>query len=428
MFMSSTSVKMSKIKAFIFLKDVLIIAFTAFGGPNMHLALYSKIFVEKRNYLSQEELLEIYSFCQFLPGPSSTQTITAIAYRKSGTGLAIATLLIWIFPAFLLMSAFSFLFIHQQGNFLHYLRFLNPIAVSIVIYSALKMGKAALKNKLHYILAAFGFVSAALLRRPIENYFELKTPWIFPVVLVLAGIVSYYASPKVKKLPEVLKSIKIPWKVFLLFVFIFIGAAIVGKTTDLKLIKLFENTIRFGTLVFGGGQVLIPMMLEQFVQFKGYLTAEAFISGYGLVQAIPGPIFSFTAYIGGLIMAPEGTTQQWLGCLVATIGIFLPGTLILFFVLPIWDQIKKTSWVKRSLPGVIAASVGLVIAASYLMFLAISFNWKEPQNFFYTNLVENNAVNFINISIIAFGLLILLKTRIPSPVLIVVSVVLGFIL
>ena len=129
-------------------------------------------------------------------------------------------------------------------------------------------------------------------------------------------------------------------------------------------LKIFENFYRNGSLIFGGGQVLIPLLFTEFVEFKQFLTSEEFISGYALVQALPGPTFSFTAYLGALIMREWGTGGEILGGFIAAVGIFLPGTFLIFFVTGFWEDIKKYRVIKASLEGISAVSSGLVIAAA----------------------------------------------------------------
>jgi len=416
-----------KIKRLIFLKDVFVIALSAYGGPNMHLALYQKRLVEGKHYLSNDELLELYSLCQMLPGPSSTQTITSIGYKFGGPFLAFLTLLVWILPAFIILTTLAIFMGAFQEEAMHMLRFVQPVAVAFVLVAGIKMLIKSVYTKQGYSLAAMAFIVAALLRHPLEEY--VKTPWIFPVVLVVGGLISFYRFKGETVTFEPIK-FKIPWNYLILFFAIFITAAVLGKISSNRLILLFENNYRFGSLVFGGGNVLIPMMLEQFVNHvsPAYMTAEQFINGVGLVQAIPGPIFTIASYAGAISMQDFGIPQQALGSLLSTIAIFLPGALLIFFVYPIWKQIKTHPLVVKALPGVIAASCGLVIAAAYLMFLPVGLNWQIPGNFYYSNLKYDDIFNYREIVIILITSILLYKTPIKSPWYIVVAIVCGIII
>lgn len=388
------------------------------------MALYQKRLVEDKQYLTNDELLEYYSLCQMLPGPSSTQTLMSIGYKFGGAMLAFLTLLVWVSPAFILLTLCAIFIGAFQEQALDYLRFVQPVAVGFVIVAGIKMVQKSVKNRQGYLLAAMAFIVTALLRHPLDTILDVKTPWMFPIVLIVAGLFSYFDfKGKVQKYEPI--KIKFPWRSLVAFSSVFILAAVLGKLSSNPFVLLFENCYRFGTLVFGGGNVLIPMMLEQFVNHNGYMTSEQFINGVGLVQAIPGPIFTIASFTGATAMQVYGPLEQVFGSLVSTIGIFLPGAFLIFFVFPIWRKIKKHPIVVKALPGVIAASSGLVLAAAYLMLLPVGFNWVESGSFFYTNLEMNAPVNYLQLFIIAATSILLICTKIKSPWYIVVAVVLG---
>lgn len=418
--------QIAQLRNIIFLKDILLISVSAFGGAQMHLALFIRRLVEKKNYLSQSELLEIYSLCQMLPGPSSTQTITAVGYRLGGPSVAILTLLVWIAPATLLMTLFSLAFLYlDQQLVVNMFRFITPIAVSFILVAAFRVIRSFTDSTFNILMMIFAFGVAALLRHPLENY--VKTPWIYPVVIISAGFFSWL---KFRYNAESVQSkLNIPWRYAMVFIVLFVGTAILGKITQMRAFILFENTFRFGSLVFGGGNVLFPMMYEQFVSHKAYLNPQEFLTGIGLLQAIPGPIFSFTTFATGLAMREFGWNAQLLGCITGTMGIFLPGLLIMLFVYPIWDSIKQHRIIQRALTGILAASAGLMGAAAYLFFLPVGLRWKEPNNFFHSNLLDYNFIHWENVTIIAIFSLILYHTpKIPAPVWIILSILAGVLL
>ena len=419
---STNSVK--KIKRLIFLKDVFIIALSAYGGPNMHLALYQKRLVEEKGYLSSDELMEYFSLCQMLPGPSSTQTLMSIGYQFGGRLLAFLTLLVWVLPAFILLTICAIFIGVFQEKALDYLRFVQPVAVGFVIVAGIKMIKKSVKNRQGYWLATMAFIVFAFLRHPLDTLLNVNTPWMFPIVFILAGLFSFFDFKGQVQKYEPIK-IKFPWRSLVSFIVIFLAAGVLGKVSSNHLVILFENCYRFGTLVFGGGNVLIPMMLEQFVMHSGYMTTEEFLNGVGLVQAIPGPIFTVASFTGATAMNGLGVLNQIAGSFVSTLGIFLPGALLIFFVFPIWKSIKKHPIVVKALPGVIAASCGLVLAAAYLMFLPVGFNWVEDGSFFYTNLDLDGAFNGVQISIVILSSILLFKTNIKSPWYIVIAILFG---
>lgn len=387
-----------RIRYLIFLRDVLIISVAAFGGPSAHLAMFLRKMVNERGYVSEEELMEINALCQILPGPTSTQTITAIGFKIGGPMLAYLTLIVWLLPAFIIMTTAGIFMSHlvQMNKSVEFARFLQPIAVGFVSYSAYTINSKIIKT---YEGGAIMIISAIL-------SFMLKSPFVFPVLLLGSGALT---AIKFKEHPkEVHKRLNINWSNFILWFVVFLVVAAVANLSGSRPLLLLENFYRNGSLIFGGGQVLIPLMYTEFVEFKHYLTSEEFLTGYAVVQAVPGPVFSFTAYIGVLSMREYGILGEIAGSFFATIGIFLPGTFFIFFVIKFWDELKKFRIVRASLEGINAASSGMVIAAAFLMFQPL-----EP--------------DFINMTFIISTFLLLLFTRVPAPFIIIVGLIAGLI-
>ncbi len=383
----------------IFLKDVAALGLSAFGGPQAHLAMMLRLLVDKRRYLTAAELLELTALCQILPGPTSTQTITAIGFRLGGPNLAYLTLIIWMLPAVCIMTCagltISYLDKEQVARLVQYVQ---PVAVGFVAYSAYKIAEKVIHTKTSVAL----MVVAAML------VFRFQVPWLMPILLVAGGLVTTF---RYRKMPQQEKQpLRIEWPNFLLWLSIFIGAAVLGQYTQWLPVRLFENFYRNGSLVFGGGQVLAPLFYTEFVEFKHYLTAEEFLSGLGMVQALPGPNFSFASYIGALAMRRDGSglDGQLLGALVGAVGIFMPGTLLIFFLIRFWDQLKRYRVVKASLEGINAVSAGLVCAATFLL---------------YHPLPDNP----INLALIAVTFLLLLWERVPSYLIVGAALVAGLV-
>ena len=374
-------------------------AVTAFGGPQAHFAMLLKLMVKKRGYLTEEELIELNALCQILPGPTSTQTITAIGFRIGGAGLAYLTLLVWMLPAVSLMITAAILInSYQTKNFsLEFTRFIQPMAVGFVTYGAYIIASKVVNTK-----TAGGLMALSA----IVTYFISK-PIALPLVLIFAGALTAFKYKQ--QAPEEKQKIKIKWGNFTLWGLVLIGAALLGAITNDPLLLLFENFYRNGSLIFGGGQVLIPFLNTEFVEFKGYLTSEEFLSGFGMVQAVPGPVFSFSSFIGSLSVRDMGIGFQILGGLVAAIGIFLPGTFLIFFVIRFWEELKKYRVVRASLEGVNAASAGMVAAAAFVLF--------EP--------IENNVMN---VSVIIGTFVLLTYTRIPAPFIIIAGLLAGILI
>lgn len=349
-----------------FLKDVMLLALSAFGGPEMHLSLFIKHLVQDKKYISEAEVLELNSLCQILPGPSSTQTLTAIAFKIGGPRLAFLALMIWILPATLLMTLFvvSTNFVNPQ-----IFKFIGPMAIGFVVMAALQMVKLLDKSLKNIVLCVCSVLIAVF----------FHSPFIFPILLLTGGVLSSYWGSNTASNTYQPIQFKIRWANLTLMFLILITVAVLGLYTKSRMpewsqpIRLFENTYRMGIMVFGGGNVLYTMILTEFVEFnaKHYLSIQEFNTGIGLLQAVPGPTFSMATYANGMAMKHlgYGISGQILGCGVGTVAIFLPGTLLIFFVYPIWDQIKQIPVIHRSLKGIIAVSIGLVWAAAVLMVL-----------------------------------------------------------
>ena len=349
-----------RVRGIIFLKDVAVLALTAFGGPQAHVAMMFRLLVEKRRYLSAAELLELQALCQLLPGPTSTQTITVIGYRLGGPNLAYLTLFIWAMPAVLLMTTAALMLSHLDPlKMAALVQFVQPVAVGFVAFSAYRISEKVIHTK-----TAVGLTVASAM---VAYFFQL--PWVLPVLLLGGGAITTVRYRKHAIIQEK-TPLRIEWANGALWLGILVGAALLGHYTQLLPVRLFENFFRNGSLVFGGGQVLAPLLFAEFVEFKHYLTDAEFLSGLGLVQAMPGPNFSLAAYIGALAMRPTGggSLGMLLGAAVGATGIFLPGTLLIFFVIRFWDRLRQYRVVQASLEGVNAVSAGLVCAATFLLY------------------------------------------------------------
>jgi chromate transporter len=394
-----------QIRYIIFLRDVARLSIIAFGGPQVHLAMFIDLLVKKRRYLKEKDLLELYALCQVLPGPTSSQTITALGFKIGGPSLAYLTLIVWSLPGVSLMILFGLLFFYLENQQISgdFMRFVQPIAVGLVCYAAFRTTMIVVNTRM-----GVGLMLASV----IAAYF-FRTPFVFPVVVVLGGLLTAINFRKQPK--ENHQKVKVKWGNFILFWGVLIFAAILGAITDLRLVKLFENFYRNGSFIYGGGQVLIPVLLTEFVQYKAYLTKDEFLSGYGLSQLAPGPVFSFTAFIGVLAMRDAGLGWQIAGGLVAAAGIFLPGTFIIFFVIRFWEQLKKYRAVKASLEGIHAASSGLVIAGAMLLF--------EPLR----SSELGTPIIVLNIIIVFLTTLLLHFTKLSPPLLIFVGLVGGLV-
>ncbi|MCW3081107.1 MAG: chromate transporter, chromate ion transporter family [Segetibacter sp.] len=391
-----------------FLKTVFHHSVTAFGGPQMHFVRLHKLFVQRQRYVSEQELLEINAFVQLLPGASSTQLLTLIGYKRGGVALAVITLALWILPACLLMGLFSFLILYlDRANLSYIFRFVQPMAVGFLAFSAFKTFKISIKHQ----ATLFIMVGATVVT------YLIQSPWVFPSLIIAGSIVSNFSDKRIPDFKE--KSKPVNWNNFSLFAVIFIVAGLLSEYARYynlpfrKPISLFENFYRFGSIVFGGGSVLITMMFEQYVirAKTPYMGASDFLTGAGMVQAFPGPIFSIASFVGGMVLKDMGPQFQILGCIIGTIGIFLPSLLLVLFFYPIWNSLKKHVVVFRAMEGINAVVVGIMVAATILLFMSMPTRYES-----------------LNLFVLITTFLLLQLTRIPSPIIVVAFLLIGWML
>lgn len=381
-----------------------------------------RTFVQRRHYVTEEELMEYNAFCQLLPGASSTQTLTLIGYKRGGVPLAVITLLIWILPACILMGALSFLleYIDKRQLGTDIFKFIAPMAAGFLAYAAVHAFPMAIKNTITWGILFFSVVATYLL---------FGQPWVIPTLIIAGGIVTNISRKRIPQVEQ--KPRKIKWWNFWLFGIIFIAAGIISEKAKIedwpnrKPINLFENTYRMGSLVFGGGQVLIPMMYEQWsvrpeaIRKKKkdenvvQIDETDMYTGMGIVRAMPGPVFSIASFTGGMALKDSGAKMQVLGCLIGMVAIFLPSALLVLFFFPIWNNLKKYAAVYRSLEGINAVVVGIMIASTFYIMKDISITALQ-------------TVSFINIGVILGTFLLLHFTKLPPPLIVAGCLLLGF--
>ena len=385
-----------RLKHLDFLWDVLLLACTSFGGPQVHFALFLDRLVKKRAYLTEDELFEIQALCSVLPGPTSTQMITAIGLKRGGASLAYLTLLIWITPAVLIMTLAAYGMTFLRNNSI--LHFVLPVGIGLILQAGWYMAKKVITGPMYVIILLVTlFLGIAF-----------HSPYIFPLVLVLGGVVSSF---NYKDFPRQTKhKFVIPWANFHLYWGFLLFLALLGHFTDYFPIRLFENFYRNGSLVFGGGHILAPVLYTEFVEFKQLISSDTFLTGMALSQTLPGPVFAFTSYLGVLLMKDYGLLGELAGSAIGALGIFLPGTFLIFFVFRIWGQLKQYRFIRASLAGIQAASVGLTLVAV--------FTFTRPF------VVD---AQFVSLGIVAAAFVLAEKTKIPAILLFGLALIAGIV-
>ncbi len=405
-----------------FLKVVFLHSITAFGGPQAHLAMMMKTFVKKTPYVTEKELMEYNAFCQLLPGASSTQTLTLIGFKRGGPVLAILTLLVWIFPASGIMCAFSFFVQYMEGSSEHIriFKYIVPMATGFLVFACVATLPYSVKNLITGVIA---LVCAG------ATFLFFGKPFFVPILIMLGGVVTNLSN---KRIPQTeTPRGKIRWWNIWLFAIIFIVAGIFSEAArkndwpHRKPVNLFENTYRMGSLVFGGGNVLMPIMYEQFsvrpeeVKQKNpnaiQIQKNDMLTGIGFVRAVPGPVFSIASYSGSMALKDMGTSMQILGGAIGMIAIFLPSALLVLFFFPIWNMLKKYSVVYRSLEGINASVLGIMLGSTFYILKDIS-------------LFDGSSFAFTNMGVVLGTSVLLIFTRIPAPAIVCICVLLGYFL
>ena len=376
-----------------YLKDVFLCSLVAFGGPEAHLGVFLDRLVQKKNYLTEKALLEWMALCSFLPGPTSTQVITAIGLERGGRSLAILTLLIWAMPALCLMTLIALIpALIDKNSFASITSFLAPMAAGFVGWAAWVLGRKVVINPLSFGLWGFGLAIALV----------STTPWAIPVAFCVGAGLSILLSSKTEQFQsQHIGKFSVPWEIFFLFITLLCVGIISSFFSENSLWVTFERFYRFGCLVFGGGQVVVPLMQGELVDSNGLMTQSEFLAGFGLVQALPGPMFSFAAYAGGMSEQVSGVNRQFLSAMIAGWAIFLPGTLLLFLIHPIWANLKQLTRAHLALKGMNAIAGGLV--GGVFIKILFSMNWLG-----------------LDLVVLLVSLGLLISRKLPAPIIVLI--------
>ncbi len=325
---------------------------TSFGGPIAHLGYFHEEYIRRRKWMDEKSYADLVALCQFLPGPASSQVGIGIGVMRAGVIGGILAFIGFTLPSVLALLIFALL-LHSIGfEDLGWIHGLKIVAVVVVAHAILGMAKN-LTPDLQRRTIALGAVVLTLL---------WQTALTQVAVILVAGFVGYllYRQQVVDEHSSGAQfpiSRRFGYICLSLFFGLLIILPILAEATTLNWVVLFDSFYRSGSLVFGGGHVVLPLLEREFVP-TGWLSEEQFLAGYGATQAVPGPLFTFAAYIGAVI-------GGWQGGLLATIAIFLPAFLLILGTLPFWDGLRRNTKVKGALMGVNAAVVGILIAALY---------------------------------------------------------------
>jgi chromate transporter len=329
---------------------------TSFGGPIAHLGYYHEEYVMRRKWLDEKSYADLVALCQFLPGPASSQVGIGIGLSRGGLAGAIAAWLGFTLPSAIALVIFALFMQGMDISSAYWLHGLKLTAVAIVAQAVWSMGSKLAAGRSRATITV------------LATTVSLLWPSAFSQVLVIAvagllGLWLYRKSNETVTETSLVISISRKWAVVCLGLYcgLLVLLPILGRLFNpdghVSGLMLFDSFYRTGSLVFGGGHVVLPLLQGEVVQ-TGWIAESDFLAGYGLVQAVPGPLFTFASYLGTLVNGIPGA-------IIATIAIFLPAFLLIVGVLPFWNKLRHNHHIQGALHGVNAAVVGILLAALY---------------------------------------------------------------
>ncbi len=341
---------------------------TSFGGPSAHIAYFRDRFVSTKKWLTESEFAAMLALTQFLPGPGSSQLGMSIGWKMGGVAGSVAAFLGFTLPSAVAMILFA-IGVMQFGDLdagrVGWIRGLQIAVVAVIANAVWSMAKSLCQGR---TLSLIGVISAAAA-------VGIVSPWTQIGVIVAGALAGWFflrlpggrtkeksTDPsETEGVTSARRGSPVPSAICLLLFFLLLGALPWLTRSEHPLIDAFAAMYQSGALVFGGGHVVLPLLSREVVD-PGLIGAAQFSAGYGAAQAVPGPLFTISSYLGALLEAPGG---PWLPALVCTLGIFLPGWLLVLGTLPFWERLKDITDLRNALAGTNAAVVGLLGAALY---------------------------------------------------------------
>ncbi|TDB49929.1 MULTISPECIES: chromate efflux transporter [Bacillaceae] len=324
---------------------------TSFGGPIAHLGYFREEYVKKRKWLDEKSYADLIALCQFLPGPASSQVGISIGMLRGGIFGGVLSWIGFTMPSVIVLILFAYLVQGFDASSAGWINGLKIVAVAVVAQAVLGMGKNLAPDRPR--------ITMAILAALITLFFPSAIGQIGTIIA--AGIVGYVLYKEIKMDDVQDMPITISRKVgalaWIVFIALLVGLPLLRTAFPTVWMGIIDIYYRVGSIVFGGGHVVLPMLEREVVPI-GMVTESEFLAGYGATQAVPGPLFTFASYLGTV-------TAGWSGALVATAAMFLPSFLLVLGTLPFWNVLRKKPSVRAALMGVNAAVVGILLAALY---------------------------------------------------------------
>jgi chromate transporter len=375
----------------------LLLGFTAFGGPVAHIGYFRSEFVDKRKWVDANQFQDLVALCQFLPGPMSSQVGFGLGMLRGNIPGGLAAWLGFTAPSAIFMLCIGIGINHFNNELvIPFLHGLKLAAVAIITWALWQMGKSALRGKTELILA-IGSCTILLCTNLL---------WIQVALIILSAFVGIFCIPRKNNETLTSTNIKLSKRFGNICVFIFIGillgAPVIAAIANIGEIYIFSSFFRVGSFVFGGGHVVLPLLQSEVVPL-GWVNEDKFLAGYGAVQAMPGPLFTFASYLGAVSAPIIGNTNGWIVGLIALFAIFLPSFFILCAALPYWTILRSNPSLRSAIKAVNATVVGVLLAV-----------FIDP--------VITSSVNQISdICIVFIGIFLLALKRIPVWLIVLLS-------
>mgnify|MGYP001225966091 FL=1 len=365
----------------------LLLGFTSFGGPIAHIGYFRNFFVKQKKWLDEKLYADFVSLCNFLPGPSSSQVGISIGYYLKGIKGAILAWIGFTMPSVIILMLFGYAILNYDSSIPQgVLKGLKAIVVIIVFQAILGMSKNLLKDNIGYIIT---FFTALFLVIFPSSFNQL-------ICLIISGLIGVFVYREQKRKEENKKFfIEINfWKLLplILFFLFLIILPIINEIFNSNLLNLANSFFKVGSMVFGGGHVVLPLLKEEFVA-SGMIENDLFLAGYGASQALPGPLFTFSSYLGIFLKSEINTLFTGMFCLFF---IFLPSFLLIIGTLSIWNELRKFDLIISAFKGVNASVIGLLIAALY-----------DP-------IITSSLKSYYDFILILISFVILFFTKIPQ--------------
>lgn len=353
---SDVTTRENGVSVFAVFKTFLKLGLTSFGGPIAHLGYFREEFVVRKKWLDDGVYADLVALCQFTPGPASSKVGIGIGLAKAGLPGAFAAWLAFTMPSALALLLFGYgVEMFAQDLDAGWLHGLKVVAVAVVAQAVWGMAKNLCPDAQRFTLAVAAAIVSMVWPSSIGQVAAIALGGIVGVAFLGAKVDNTHVDMRIS-LGKGAGALSL-----IVFFALLIGLPAAVAVNSNQTLALFDSFYRAGSLVFGGGHVVLPLLQSEVVP-PGWVSNDAFLAGYGAAQAVPGPLFTFAAYLGA-VMGPE--PNGWQGALVCLAAIFLPAFLLVVGVLPFWDDLRRFKRVRAALIGVNAAVVGLLLAALY---------------------------------------------------------------